>query len=79
MEVEDSKDLEFSAEDQQQLMKLKTLVEQALADGKVSKSEIEAIRTQLFADGKVTPAELKIIRETMQTMLGDAALEYEWS
>jgi hypothetical protein len=79
MQVDRPNAPELTPEEQQQLIKLRELVEQALADGKLSKGEIEGIRAQLLADGKVTPEELRTIREATRKMLGDAAIEYEWS
>ncbi|WP_204137794.1 TerB family tellurite resistance protein [Halomicronema sp. CCY15110] len=79
MEIERSGQHELSAEEQAHLEKLRHLVESALADGKVSETETQAIRALIHADHQVTPEELQTIRSTMKAMLGDATLEYDWS
>jgi uncharacterized tellurite resistance protein B-like protein len=79
MQIERSDQYELSPEEQAHLEKLRRLVESALADGKVSEAEIQAVRALVHADHKVTPEELQTIRSTMREMLGDAALEYDWS
>ncbi|NEQ45248.1 MAG: hypothetical protein F6K00_17475 [Leptolyngbya sp. SIOISBB] len=78
MQIERSDQHDLSPEEQAHLAKLKALVEAALADGKVSSAEIQAVRELIHADHKVTPEELQTIRSTMRSMLGDAALEYDW-
>jgi uncharacterized tellurite resistance protein B-like protein len=79
MEIERTGQHQLSAEEQAHLEKLRHLVESALADGKLSEAEIQTIRQLIHADHQVTPEELQTIRSTMREMLGDAALEYDWS
>ncbi|RZM77861.1 hypothetical protein [Leptolyngbya iicbica] len=79
MEIERSGQHELSAEEQAHLKKLRQLVESALADGKFSEAELQSVRAMIHADNQVTPEELRTIRSTVREMLGDAALEYDWS
>jgi uncharacterized tellurite resistance protein B-like protein len=78
MEIERSNQHELTAEEQAHLAKLKKLVEDALADGKVSEDEIQAVRTLIHADKKVTVEELNTINDTIREVLGDAYMEYDW-
>ncbi len=78
MQVERSGQQDLSPEDQAHLEKLRHLVEAVLADGKVSETEIQAVRELVHSNHKVTPEELQTIRSTVREMLGDAVLEYDW-
>ncbi len=78
MQVERPNNSNLTTEEEQQLAKLRKMVQEALADGKVSQAEISNIRSFIHADGKVTVEELQTIRETVRECLGDAALEYDW-
>lgn len=79
MEIEHPNASEPTPEDLQVLEQLRQLVEQALADGKVTPAEMERIKAVLYSNGKVTPAELGLIKQVVRECLGNAALEYDWS
>lgn len=64
-------------EDPEHLARLKTLVEDAIADGKLSMTEMNAIREALMADGKLTLEEMELVREVMKAKLGEAPLEFD--
>ena len=68
----------LTTEEIQHLKQLKDLVKRALADGKLSRQEIDAINASIFADGKVTLEELTLIKDTVHENLGEAELEYDW-
>jgi long-subunit acyl-CoA synthetase (AMP-forming) len=78
MDIERPKSQGLSEADLAHLEQLRTLVRQALADGKLSKSELEDIKTLLYADQRVTVDELVTLRTTIRQVLGNAALEYDW-
>ena len=78
MEIERSSQHELTPEEQAHLKKLRELVQAALADGKLSESEIQQIRALIHADRQVTVEELETIRTTAKELLGDAFLEYDW-
>lgn len=69
----------LTSEDRQQLDQLKSIVENALANGKLSKEEIIRIQKFSLADSTIVYEQRITIRQTMQRQLGDAELEYEWS
>ncbi|ASC72468.1 hypothetical protein XM38_034250 [Halomicronema hongdechloris C2206] len=69
---------ELTPEEQHHLNELKRLVQQAVADGRLSRDESDRIRRAIHADGKVTFEELQMIRETIHTALGSADLEIDW-
>ncbi|NJL84517.1 MAG: hypothetical protein HC890_19175 [Chloroflexaceae bacterium] len=68
-----------TAEELQDLEKLRKIVEAAIADGKLTKGEIEAIRLQVRADGKVTFEELTLCRQLIFNKIDSGELEMEWS
>jgi uncharacterized membrane protein YebE (DUF533 family) len=78
MKVERPNQKDLTPEEQAHLAKLKQMVEAALADGKVSQAEIQTIRAYIHADHKVTVDELRTIHDTIQELLGEGALEYDW-
>jgi uncharacterized membrane protein YebE (DUF533 family) len=78
MQVERPDQHDLSPEEQAHLAKLKQMVEAALADGKVSQAEIQTIRAYIHADHKVTVDELRTIHDTVQELLGEGTLEYDW-
>ena len=43
--------------------KIKNMIENALADGRLSREESELIKKAIYADKKVTPEEAKLWRE----------------
>jgi uncharacterized membrane protein YebE (DUF533 family) len=46
-----------------EIEQLKAMVARALADGRLSQSESETIKTAIYADHKVTPEEAQVFRE----------------
>ncbi|MGD1930283.1 MAG: TerB family tellurite resistance protein [Leptolyngbyaceae cyanobacterium] len=78
MKIERSSQHDLTADEQAHLGKLRELVQAALADGKLSETEIQQIRALIHADRQVTVEELETIRTTAQELLGEAFLEYDW-
>lgn len=68
-----------SPEDLQQLDRLRSVINAAVADGKISGAEMVAIRAQASSDGKVTVAELELYRKLVTEKLATGELEYEWN
>ena len=62
----------------QDLEKLRVLIERAIADGKVSKQEMECIKVAMNADGKVTFEELELCRTLIWEKIHQGELEYDW-
>jgi uncharacterized membrane protein YebE (DUF533 family) len=67
-----------SPEELKNMEKLKALIELAIADGKLSKSEMECIKIKISADGKVTFEELELCRELIWDKIQKGELEYQW-
>jgi uncharacterized membrane protein YebE (DUF533 family) len=78
MQVERPNQPDLTPEEQAHLAKLKQMVEAALADGRLSQNELQAIKTYINADHKVTVDELQTIKTTVRELLGEAALEFNW-
>ncbi|MGF1458939.1 MAG: hypothetical protein ACFBSG_07915 [Leptolyngbyaceae cyanobacterium] len=79
MDIERSGQRELTPEEEAHLEKLRQMVKDALADGKVSEAEIQSVRQFIHSDNKVTFEELRTIKETIRDVLGDADMEYDWS
>ncbi|HIK46693.1 MAG TPA: hypothetical protein IGR64_17735 [Leptolyngbyaceae cyanobacterium M65_K2018_010] len=78
MKVEHPHDRDLTPEELEHLAKLRTLVQEALADGRLSEGEIQSIRSFIHADHKVTVEELRMIRSTLRRTLGDSIVELDW-
>lgn len=78
MQIERANAAEPSRAELEHLEKLRTLLGNALANGKLSKDEMQSIQALIDEDHRVTVAELTILHETLRQVLGDAALEYDW-
>jgi 3-oxoacyl-(acyl-carrier-protein) synthase len=78
MKIERPNDRDLTPEEQKHLTKLRDIVRQAMADGRLSQDEMQAIQAHINADKKVTVQELRTIRQTIRESLGDSALEYDW-
>ena len=78
MKIERPNAVDLTPEELAHLSQLRQLIQRALADGKLSKAEMQSIQALIQADSQVTVAELTTVRETIRQALGDAALEYDW-
>lgn len=65
-------------EELQDLARLKTAIEQVIANGKVSKAECERIKGIMWADGKITPEELELCRTMIYNKISNGELEWEY-
>jgi uncharacterized membrane protein YebE (DUF533 family) len=54
---------ELTTEELQELHKLQATIDQAIADGVLTKAERDAITGTMTADGKVTFEELEMVRQ----------------
>ncbi len=66
------------SDDPAHLSRLRSLVAQVMADGKISRAEAQELRQALFADGQLTADELAVVRQAMREALGDNPLEFDW-
>ncbi len=62
----------------QDLEKLQAIIESAIADGKISKQEMESIRAAMNADKKVSFEELELCRTLIWEKIQAGELEYDW-
>lgn len=64
-------------DDLDHLMRLRSLVERVIADGKISAEESDELRAALMADGQITADELDLVRLVLRARLGDTPLQFE--
>jgi len=78
MLVSRSSDKQPTPEETRQLEKLQVQIERAVADGKISKQEMEDIKRSIWADGKVTVEELQLYRMLVTDRIISGDVEYEF-
>ncbi|MEG4116571.1 hypothetical protein QUA43_03625 [Microcoleus sp. N9_B4] len=78
MLVSRSSDKQPTPEETRQLEKLQVKIERAVADGKISKHEMEDIKRAIWADGKVTVEELELYRTFVTDRIVSGDVEYEF-
>ncbi len=79
MEINRPNAKELTPEEQNSLAQLKTVVEQAIADGVLTKDERDAIANIILADKKVLPEELDIVRSLIQENAALGKLVTDWN
>lgn len=67
-----------SPEELKDLEKLRILLEQAIADGVVTGSEMAVIKAQINADGKVLFEELDLCQQLVWDKIQKGEIEYTW-
>jgi uncharacterized membrane protein YebE (DUF533 family) len=79
MEISHPHHRELTVEEQQELDKLRKVIEQASSDGVISKAERDRITTVMRTDGKVTYEELDLVRTLIHEKVasGELALDYQ--
>ena len=70
---------ELSVEEQQELDNLRQTIDQAIADGILTKAERDAITATMKADGKVTFEELEMVRQLVSDKVASGELTIEGS
>ncbi|HEY9849089.1 MAG TPA: hypothetical protein V6D28_06505 [Leptolyngbyaceae cyanobacterium] len=78
MKVEHPNAEKPTPEELAQLERLQRAIENAVADGKISRQELDNIRAVTFADRKVTVAELELYRKLVLDKIEKGELEYDW-
>lgn len=76
MERPDAKPL--SPEEIRDLEKLRIMLEQAIADGRVTAEEMNAIKARINADGKVLFEELELCQKLVWDKIQQGEIEYGW-
>lgn len=81
MEIDRPNAKEPTTEELQQLEKLKSIIERATADGKITIDDYQKIQTEIYAHGKSSPEqfyrEIELYRSLIQEKLEKGELEYE--
>ena len=68
-----------SPEDLKNLDKLRAIIERAIADGKLTRQEMESIQFEIRADGKVTVHELELCRKLIWQKIRNGELEHDYT
>jgi uncharacterized membrane protein YebE (DUF533 family) len=78
MEISRPNQEELTAEEEQELVKLRGIIEQASNDGIITHGEKERITLAMKADGKVTREELELVRTLISEKVtkGELILDY---
>lgn len=65
-------------EERAHLHRLEVVVERVIADGKVSKYELEEIKAQMYSHHHVTVYELELVSDRVLSPIQSGELEWEW-
>lgn len=78
MEISHPNQQELTPEEQQELEKLRTIIDKASADGIITLGERERIATVIRADGKILREELELVRTLINEKVakGELTLDY---
>lgn len=79
MEISHPNSRELTVEEQQELEKLRKIIEQATVDGVLTKGERERIAAAMRADGKITCEELTLVQTLVHEKVakGELVLDYQ--
>jgi uncharacterized membrane protein YebE (DUF533 family) len=66
-------------EDTKHLEKLRSVIERAIADGKLTAQEMQTIKAIIWSNGKVSPEELDLVRELIHEKVAKGELVYDWT
>ncbi len=66
MEINRPNQQPLTEEDLQHLDKLESLIKQAVADGVITRPELDAIKVHIFSNGKVMIEELDLVRQLIR-------------
>lgn len=79
MQVERYNAKPLTPAEQQELEKLKVVINRAVADGVITPSEVTMIKATIAADGKVLIEELDLVRELIREKIDRGEIVYDWS
>ncbi len=74
MEIERLNNPPLTEDDLQHLEKLEALLEKAIADGIVTRQELNAIKVQIASNGKVMIEELDLVRKLIREKVANGEL-----
>lgn len=66
-------------DDAKHLEKLRSVIEQAIADGKVTAQEMQTIKAIIWSNGNVSAEELDLVRELIHEKVASGELVYDWT
>lgn len=78
MLVEHPNRKELTPNELQSLQKLQAVIARAIADGRISKYEMEVIDRTIHADGKVLVEEVTLVRQLIRDKIDSGLLTQEW-
>lgn len=78
MEISHPHQRELTVEEQQELDKLRAIIERASIDGVITRAERDRIAAAMRADGKVTLEELTLVRTLIQEKVASGELVYDY-
>lgn len=78
MEISHPNQQDLTPEEQQELEKLRKVIERASADGVITRAERDVISSTMRADGKVTPEELNLIRTLVHEKVEKGELSFDY-
>jgi len=78
MEISSPKDKQPTAEELQELERIKVIIERATKDGKLTGEEFAVIKDAIRADKKITFEELQLVRKLIYEKIERGELERVW-
>lgn len=78
MEFKRPNDQGLTPEEMQDLERLKTIIEKAVADGKITRTELDNIKTAAWSDKKILFEELELYRKLVQDKINSGELEMDY-
>jgi len=69
---------ELTSDELEKLEQLRVIINQAIADGKISKYEMERIERTIHADGKVSIEEITLMRQLIRDKVDCGLLTYDY-
>ena len=76
---ENDRDRARPLDDAKHLEKLRHVIEQAIADGKVTAQEMQRIKAIIWSNGNVSAEELDLVRELIHEKVANGELVYDWT
>ncbi|VEP18208.1 conserved hypothetical protein [Hyella patelloides LEGE 07179] len=78
MKISGPQDREPTAQELQELEKLKAIIERTIADGKLTKAEFTRIKNVIRADNKVTFEEMRLVTTLIYEKIEIGELVWVW-
>ena len=78
MEIQRPHHQTLTPEEQQHLERLRRVIEQAAADGKLTQFEVAQIKAIVWENGKVSPEEMQMVSELVSAKVAAGELAIEW-